>query len=111
MRTVLIAMALVLVAGLSGTCAAMSDAELERLITREIAPMVDEVGGAAVAARMDGRTTFFNLRLGRGRKQAAGYVGLAVQRCLVIRHRCQALVAVGRRTNKPAGPVNRHQAQ
>jgi hypothetical protein len=30
-------MAAVLMAGLNGTCAAMSDAELERLITREIA--------------------------------------------------------------------------
>ena len=63
MRTALIAMALALVAGLSGTCAAMSDAELERLITREIAPMVDEVGSAAIAVRMDGRTTFFNYGL------------------------------------------------
>jgi hypothetical protein len=58
MRTALIAMAAVLLAGLNGTCAAMSDADLERLITREIAPMVDEVGGAAIAVRMDGRTKF-----------------------------------------------------
>jgi len=43
--------------------AAMSDAELERLITREIAPMVDEIGGAAIAVRMDGRTMFFNYGL------------------------------------------------
>ena len=63
MRTALIAMAAALMAGLSGTCAAMSDAELERLITREIAPMVDEVGGAAIAVRMDGRTKFFNYGL------------------------------------------------
>ena len=63
MRTALIAMAPALVASLSGTCAAMSDAELERLITREIAPMVDEVGGAAIAVHMDGRTTFFNYGL------------------------------------------------
>ncbi len=46
-------MAAVLMAGLNGTCAAMSDAELERLITREIAPMVDEVGGAASRQRLD----------------------------------------------------------
>ena len=63
MRTAPIAMAAVLMAGLNGTCAAMSDAELERLITREIAPMVDEVGGAAIAVRMDGRTKFFNYGL------------------------------------------------
>jgi len=50
----------VFVADLSETCAAMSDAELERLITREIAPTVDDVAGAAIAVRMDGRTTFFN---------------------------------------------------
>src|ERR1700737_5190343 len=60
MRAALIAIAVALLAGLSGTCAAMSDAELERVITREIAPMADGVGGAAVAVRMDGRTTFFN---------------------------------------------------
>ena len=59
MRTIL-AMAAMFVTGLSGTCAAMSDTELERLITREIAPMVDDVAGAAIAVRMDGRTTFFN---------------------------------------------------
>src|ERR1700730_4956166 len=63
MRTALIAMAAVLMAGLNGTCAAMSDADLERLIIREIAPMVDEVGGAAIAVRMDGRTKFFNYGL------------------------------------------------
>jgi len=63
MRTAPIAMAAVLMAGLNGTCAAMSDADLERLITREIAPMVDEVGGAAIAVRMDGRTKFFNYGL------------------------------------------------
>jgi beta-lactamase class C len=63
MRTALIAMAAVLMAGLNGTCAAMSDADLERLITREIAPMVDEVGGAAIVVRMDGRTKFFNYGL------------------------------------------------
>jgi CubicO group peptidase (beta-lactamase class C family) len=62
MRAALIAIA-ALVAGLSGTCAAMSDAELERVITREIAPMADEIGGAAVAVRRDGRTTFFNYGL------------------------------------------------
>ena len=60
MRAALIAIAAALVAGLSGTCAAMSDAELERVITREIAPMADEIGGAAVAVHRDGRTTFFN---------------------------------------------------
>jgi CubicO group peptidase (beta-lactamase class C family) len=60
MRAALIAIAVALLAGLSGTCAAMSDAELKRVITREIAPMADGVGGAAVAVRMDGRTTFFN---------------------------------------------------
>ena len=59
MRTIL-AMAAMFVTGLIGTCAAMSDTELERLITREIAPMVDDVAGAAIAVRMDGRTTFFN---------------------------------------------------
>ena len=63
MRAALIAIAAALVAGLSGTCAAMSDAELERVITREIAPMADEIGGAAVAVRRDGRTTFFNYGL------------------------------------------------
>jgi CubicO group peptidase (beta-lactamase class C family) len=63
MRTALIATTAALVAGLSGKCAAMSDAELERLITREIAPMVDEVGGAAIAVRMNGRTMFFNYGL------------------------------------------------
>ena len=56
-------MAAALLAGLNGTCAAMSDADLERLITREIAPMVDEVGGAAIVVRMDGRTKFFNYGL------------------------------------------------
>src|SRR5262249_27981578 len=60
MRTILIAMAAMFVTGLSGTCAAMSDTELERLITREIASMVGDVAGAAIAVRMDGRTTFFN---------------------------------------------------
>jgi beta-lactamase class C len=60
MRTFLIAIAAMFVTGLSGTCVAMSDSELERLITREIAPMVDDVAGAAIAVRMDGRTTFFN---------------------------------------------------
>jgi beta-lactamase class C len=60
MRTILIAMAAMFMTGLSGTCAAMSDTELERLITREIAPMVGDVAGAAIAVRMDGRTTFFN---------------------------------------------------
>jgi hypothetical protein len=39
-------MAAIFVTGLSGTFAAMSDAELERLITREIAPMVSGVSGA-----------------------------------------------------------------
>jgi beta-lactamase class C len=63
MRAALIAIAAALVAGLSGTGAAMSDAELERVITREIAPMADEIGGAAVAVRRDGRTTFFNYGL------------------------------------------------
>ena len=63
MRAALIAIAAALVAGLSGTCAAMSDAALERVITREIAPMADEIGGAAVAVRRDGRTTFFNYGL------------------------------------------------
>jgi beta-lactamase class C len=63
MRAALIAIAAALVAGLSGTCAAMSDAELERVITREIAPMADEIGGAAVAVHRDGRTTFFNYGL------------------------------------------------
>jgi len=60
MRISLIAMAAALVAVLSGTCAAMSDVELERLIAREIAPMANEAGGAAVAVRMDGRTILFN---------------------------------------------------
>jgi beta-lactamase class C len=59
MQTIL-AMAAMFVTGLSGTCAAMSDIELEWLITREIAPMVDDVAGAAIAVRMDGRTTFLN---------------------------------------------------
>jgi beta-lactamase class C len=59
-RTILIALAAMFVTGLSGTYAAMSDAELERLITREIAPTVSEVSGAAIAVRMNGRTTFFN---------------------------------------------------
>jgi beta-lactamase class C len=63
MRAALIAIAAALVAGLSGTCAAMNDAELERVITREIAPMADEITGAAVAVRRDGRTTFFNYGL------------------------------------------------
>ena len=63
MRAALLAIAAALVAGLSGTGAAMSDAELERVITREIAPMADEIGGAAVAVRRDGRTTFFNYGL------------------------------------------------
>jgi beta-lactamase class C len=59
-RTFLIAIAAMFVTGLSGVCATMSDSALERLITREIAPMVDDVAGAAVAVRMDGRTTFVN---------------------------------------------------
>src|SRR5262249_21934478 len=62
-QTMLIAMAAMFVTGLSGACAAMSDAELEQLITREIVPMVDDVAGAAIAVRMDGRTTFFNYGL------------------------------------------------
>ena len=65
-------MAAALMAGLNGTCAAMSDAELERLITREIAPMVDEVGGAAIVVRMDGRTKFFNYGLA-GRSELPRY--------------------------------------
>jgi hypothetical protein len=74
MRTAPIAMAAALMAGLNGTCAAtMSDAELERLITREIAPMVDEVGGAAIAVRMDGRTKFFNYGLAEAVVSAAGF--------------------------------------
>jgi CubicO group peptidase (beta-lactamase class C family) len=68
MRAALIAIAVALLARLSGTCAAMSDAELERVITRKIAPMADGVGGAAVAVRMDGRTTFFNYGWAEARK-------------------------------------------
>lgn len=60
MRTTLTAMVATLLAGMSGTCAAMSDVALERLVGREIAPMVDDVGGAAVAVRMDGRTILLN---------------------------------------------------
>jgi beta-lactamase class C len=61
MRFVTIALASVLVAIPAAAVRAIDDSEVERLVAREIAPIVsDGIGGVAVAVRIGGRTLFIN---------------------------------------------------
>lgn len=61
-----------LLAGLivGSTAWAMTDAEVEQLVSRHLQPLVADGDGAAVAVHLDGRTLFFNYGLAdRSKKQ------------------------------------------
>src|SRR5262245_707826 len=62
MRLVTAALISALIAATAAVAQAASDAEVERLVARELKPIVpaDGAGGVAVAVRIAGRTLFFN---------------------------------------------------
>jgi beta-lactamase class C len=65
MRFAVLALIPALIAGATEVSRALTDAEVERLVAREIAPIapVNEAGSVAVAVRTEGRTLFFNYGL------------------------------------------------
>jgi len=62
MRFATVALISALIAAPAAVSPAAADGEVERLVARELAPILsaDGAGGAAVAVRIDGRTLFFN---------------------------------------------------
>ena len=62
MRLAVVALIPALIAGLIDISAAVSESELERLISSDVAAMIpaDRAGGVAVAVRMKGQNSFFN---------------------------------------------------
>jgi len=62
MRFATVALISALIAAPAAVAQAASDGEVERLVARELKPILpaDGAGGAAVAVRIDGRTLFFN---------------------------------------------------
>ena len=62
MRFATVALISALIAAPAAVAQAATDGEVERLVARELEPILpaDGAGGAAVAVRIDGRTLFFN---------------------------------------------------
>ena len=62
MRFATVALISALIAAPAAVAQAATDGEVERLVARELKPILpaDGAGGAAVAVRIDGRTLFFN---------------------------------------------------
>jgi beta-lactamase class C len=62
MRLATLALIAALAAASAAVAQAQTDGDVERLVTRELKPMVpaDGAGGAAVAVRIGGRTLYFN---------------------------------------------------
>ena len=62
MRIATVALISALIAAPAAVSPAATDGEVERLVARELKPILsaDGAGGAAVAVRIDGRTLFFN---------------------------------------------------
>ncbi len=62
MRIAVFALIPALIAGPTDVSLALTDAEVEQIVAREIKPMIPAsgTGGAAVAVRIEGRTLFFN---------------------------------------------------